>query len=383
MLAVAIRIAQRLGIHNESSYAKYTALEAEMCRRLWWSLIIFDNRICEMSDQKTGLLNPSWNCKTPLNINDFDILAEMHETPTAHSQPTEALFAVIRSELGDFVRHSAFHLDFTNPSLKSIAEPRFSGRIDLLERFIEDERLKYCNPENPLHFMIIWSTRGYIAKCRLVEHFSKCLRSPSPPTEVQRNEAVSFAMSILECDTRLMASPLTKRYSWLIRCHFPFPAYIQLLQDLKRRPLEENTEQMWKLMSENCKSHFFAPSGQERHPLFKMFSGVVLQAWMAYEAARVRENKSYQIPFIVSAIQTKLAQMASNGGPESESSPGIDTSMPVPVSTGEHSTGLGMEWQLSRDGNFGNYFDIPRQLPLEIDASQLDWSAINWNPMYS
>ncbi len=38
MLAVAIRIAKRMDIHDESSYTKYDALEAEMCRRLWWSL---------------------------------------------------------------------------------------------------------------------------------------------------------------------------------------------------------------------------------------------------------------------------------------------------------------------------------------------------------
>jgi hypothetical protein len=50
MLAAAIRIAQRMGLHNESTYTRYTAVEAEMRRRLWWSLVIFDHRMCEMSD---------------------------------------------------------------------------------------------------------------------------------------------------------------------------------------------------------------------------------------------------------------------------------------------------------------------------------------------
>lgn len=58
MLAIAIRSAQRMGLHNESTYTRYTNLEAEKCRRLWWSLVMFDHRICEMSDYKTTTLTP-------------------------------------------------------------------------------------------------------------------------------------------------------------------------------------------------------------------------------------------------------------------------------------------------------------------------------------
>jgi Fungal specific transcription factor domain len=99
MLDAAIRIAQRMGIHKESTYAKCTALEAEMRRRLWWLLIIFDHRIAEMSDQTITMLTPTWNCRTTLNVNDFDLRLEMKTPPEVHEKPTEALFAVVRSEL--------------------------------------------------------------------------------------------------------------------------------------------------------------------------------------------------------------------------------------------------------------------------------------------
>jgi hypothetical protein len=52
MLGVAIRIAQRMGIHSESALAKCTVFEAELRRRLWWSLVLFDTRISEMADHK-------------------------------------------------------------------------------------------------------------------------------------------------------------------------------------------------------------------------------------------------------------------------------------------------------------------------------------------
>lgn len=73
MLGVAIRIAQRMGIHNEASNATCAALEAEMRRRLWWSLVIFDNRICEMFDYRKATLAPTWDCHVPLNLSDFEV----------------------------------------------------------------------------------------------------------------------------------------------------------------------------------------------------------------------------------------------------------------------------------------------------------------------
>ncbi|CAI7623232.1 unnamed protein product [Penicillium glandicola] len=241
LLGVAIRIAQRIGIHDESMYGKCSVLEAEMRRRLWWSLIIFDNRICEMSDYKTASLAPTWDCRIPLNVNDFELQPEMTTPPETINRPTETVFAVVRSELADFVRHSAFHLNFTNSVLSTM--PRSSTGIDeaeqllSLEKTIEEKYLAFCNPENPLHFMTIWTMRGYLAKNRLLEHYCRFSTISMPQTDAQRNGAIFNALRMLECDTKLMTSPLIKGYLWLVHFHFPFPAYIHLLQDLKNMPV--------------------------------------------------------------------------------------------------------------------------------------------------
>jgi hypothetical protein len=70
MLGVAMRIAQRMGKHSESACAKCAPLEAEMRRRLWWSLVLFDSRISEMANDRTTTLIPTWDCRIPLNVND-------------------------------------------------------------------------------------------------------------------------------------------------------------------------------------------------------------------------------------------------------------------------------------------------------------------------
>ena len=129
MLSVAIRIAERMGIHSESYLAKYTALEAEMYRRLWWSLVIYDTRVGELAYSKTTNLVPTWNCRIPLNVNDSDIRPEMKESPEILGKSSEAIFAVVRSELGDFVRNTKFYLDLTAPSLRPIAKDVQGGPL--------------------------------------------------------------------------------------------------------------------------------------------------------------------------------------------------------------------------------------------------------------
>lgn len=385
-----------MGIHNESTYARCTALEAEMRRRLWWSLIIFDNRICEMVDYKTATLAPTWNCRTPSNVNDFEIRPEMKTPPAIHRKPTEALFAVVRSELGDFIRHSAFHLDFTNPSLNIIGKDTRhgpvleGGELIALEKTMEDKYLAFCNPENPLHFMTIWTTRGYLAKNRLLEHYSRHSTSSVQQTDTQRNTAISHALSMLECDTKLMTSPLTKGYLWLIHFHFPFPAYIHILQGLRKRPTEDHAEKAWEVMSDNYEARIMSAK-QDNRPLFIMFSRIVLQAWEAREALLRQQDKPLEPPRIVSDIRNKVMQMTSNFSQNSNieqanGAVGINIDefpMPMPMDFGGHGLPNGTGGQGSTGSGPCGYPDILEQATMDVDMNQFDWTTIDWNSMHA
>ena len=382
-----------MGIHNESTYAKCTALEAEIRRRLWWSLIIFDNRICEMADYKTTMLAPTWDCRTPLNVNDSDIQPEMKTPPAIHEKPTEALFAIMRSELGEFVRHSVFHLDFTNPSLKTIAKDTQHGPVSeggelmALEKTMEDKYLKFCDPENPLHFMTIWTTRGYLAKNRLLEHYSRYSRSSVQQTDAQRDSAISYALNMLECCTKLVTSPLTKGYLWLVHLHFPFPAYIHIVQDLRKRPTEEHAGKAWEVMSDNYEAQFMNMEPDDI-PIFQIFSRIILQAWDAREAVSRQLDEPLEPPRIVSDIKHKTMQMTSDAQNNNLEQPtgaaGMnidDFSMPMPMDFGGYGLSYGMGGQGSTGLEPWGYPDVPGQPTMDVDVNHLDWTTMDWNLM--
>ncbi|KAF2168448.1 hypothetical protein M409DRAFT_21198 [Zasmidium cellare ATCC 36951] len=359
LLGVAIRLAQRMGIHTESSNAKCSPFEAELHRRLWWALVLFDNRICEMSDMKATMLAPTWNCKPPLNVNDFDIRPEMTSLPTAHRIPTEALYAVVCSELGNHARHSASYLDCNGPTPEVWkGRPNHTSRtLDEIHQALENKYFSLCNPENPIHYLTIWTARGFLAKYRLYEHYSLASRSQTPQTTTQRDAAIIHAITILDCDTRLASSLLTKGFFWQLYFNFPFPSYMHIVSDLQKRPLAEPAERAWRAMSENCEARF--KSDTDVNLGFKLFSRSVLQAWEAREKA-VRElgNPIEVLPSIVEAIQRRRTGQTPKG-PEHDQQlddAGLqDFEMPVQM---DWSLGLpGMMDPLGTDMDFSQFFD--------------------------
>ncbi|KAJ5106095.1 hypothetical protein NUU61_003442 [Penicillium alfredii] len=392
MLGVGIRIANRMGLDNESTYGKCTAFEAEMRRRLWWSLVLFDTRIGELANWNP-ILAPTWDCKLPLNVNDSALWPEMKEPPVVQGKSSEALFAIVRSELAEFTRHVPLYIGVTNPAFKPIAKDSHhcsfaeGHELATLEQMVEDNYLHYCDPENPLHFMTIWTTRGYLAKCRLVEYYSQHSLSSEQHTETQRNTALSRAFSMLDCDTKVMTSPRTKGYRWLAHGYFPLPAYIHIVEDLQRRPVGEHAEQAWEFMSANFEARFSHPATSD-NPLFKMFSRIILQAWDARETALGGLGQPPTPPRIVSRIQHKIAQTASRTHSDHEqgnTATGMGTggtSGSMSMSLGSYSLLYGSEGQDSYTGMETGMlprFYLPGQSSLNLDVDPLDWAAMDWS----
>jgi hypothetical protein len=190
-------------------------------------------------------------------------------------------------------------------------------RFVALEKTIEEKYLASCNLENPLHFMTIWTMRGYLAKNRLLQYYSQYSATSVQQTELQRYVGISHALRMLECDTNLMTSPLIKGYLWLLHLQFPFPAYIHLLQNLKKRPTEKNADHTWEVMSNNYEVRMMDVKDDER-PFFIVFSRIVFQAWDAREQVARQQQTLLVPPRIVSDIRNKVTEMMWNFGQDAD-----------------------------------------------------------------
>ena len=368
ILGVAIRIAQRIGINREPVLAKCSPLEAEYRRRLWWSLFVFDTRVGELADTKTASICPTWDCKLPVNSNDCDFNPDMKTAPAPQTGITDALYVVVRATLAKQVP-----ADFTSVGHGGISPGKAGtegSQIDSLENMINDNYLRFCNEENPLHFMTLWTTRGLIARYRLIQAYSDI-----------RKKTFSFANSnfhaitMLQCDTKVAGSPLTKGFSWMTYFHFPLLAYIQLTHALRRQPFGKNTNHAWDTMSKNFEAHADRLPG----PALMILAKSVLPAWDARRTGR-DYIEQLEIPHIVTAIRRSMAGSESGEIDTTSISTSVyrtSYSAPTPMSTttDEHDAE-----QRIQTGFVG-----PAMMPyvdwtgLEVDFNGFDWSGMDWD----
>jgi hypothetical protein len=316
MLAVAMRIARRMGLHAEAELAKCSVLEAEMRRRLWWSLSMFETRIAEMAEHKITGLSTDWDCRLPLNVNDADLRPEMKEPPRAGvaqlNKTSEAFFSLVRCELASFFRN-CHHLrldidrDLDRDATRAFTR-QFQASLAALEKLVDDRYLRHCDPENPLHTMAICATRSHIARCRLMERYMASASSVGSIAEAERDASITQTFIILECDTTMMTNPLLVRFRWLLDIYFPLPAYIHLLLDVKRRPTSPHAERAWEIMSANYEARFTATENPVESPMFKFFTGIILGAWEPVAAAE--ENNDVVPPKIITDIRSQLERMS-------------------------------------------------------------------------
>ena len=386
MLAIAIRIAQRMGIHSESTLGTCTPFEAELRRRLWWSLMLFDTRINETTGSRVRVLDPTWDCNIPSNVNDPDLRPEMKGLVFQSVGSTEGIFATVRSRIGNFIRNSEFHLDFLNPALKPIVQHMQnnlaleSNRVANLEQIIEEQYLSICDQENPVHFMTIWASRAYLAKCRLLEHIAMYTDSPVRQTDLQLDRATAYAIRMLECDNKVMTSPLTRRFRWFSHAYFPFPAYMQIMQDLRKRPMSPNACQAWEVMSDN----YDAWMGIQRRDdmLFhQIFGNFVLRAWEARDDLARRSGESLRPPRIVTSIRQTLRSDPSNAKaetPSTDANMGMDEfTVPRPLKVDDQSLPYSLGWQTMGPVYSSNGLG---RMPSDSQIDQLDWTTFGGWP---
>lgn len=379
MLGIAVRIAQRMGIHKEDMLAHHTPFEAEMRRRLWWALMRIDSRIGEMADYKVSMLSPAtWDCKTPLNVNDSDLRPEMKEAPVAQIGPSDALFAVVSAELVNLVGRSQLSGGFTTPSSAPKSLPGIANELNALEDKLENSYLRTCLAEIPIHFMTICVTRAQVAKYRLIEYFAKCggpATSLMQQSEAQRDAALTCAFNIFEYDTKIATSPLTKGYLWLTNFYFPFPAFMHVCQDMRRRPLHKHAEKAWQLMSDS----FEARMNEETRSslaLLRLLAKVILPGWEAREAALSQSGQPIVPPKFIHSMRRYLGQ---DLGQPAKDQPGNFSSSDmnsfqttIPGSVGPDN----LFYNMSMGGPYA--FWGLQNLP-DMSRNQFDWPMMDWN----
>jgi hypothetical protein len=158
LTGVAIRIAQRMGLSTDGTTYGIPPFEVEMRRRLWWQIVLIDNRVAELSGVGYSFSTYSSTTKLPSNINDSDLFPDMRDPPVERPGITEMIFVRLRCEVAQLINQSR-----TRPGTLTVED----GTIDEFEQRLEREYLNHCDPLIPLHFMSMMMARSALCKLRM------------------------------------------------------------------------------------------------------------------------------------------------------------------------------------------------------------------------
>lgn len=426
MIGIAVRVATRMGLHRDGAQYTLSPFEVEQRRRLWWQIVIFDKRVAEMTGSTvTALSTSGGDAKLPLNINDGDLSVHAKDPPTPYSGPTEMIFVLTRLDLTTAAATNFFPRCQPTPTASggpAPGKPRFQHNtfpscpavatnvalqnlppdLDAYCASVENTYLKHCDAKIPLHFFTLLMTRQTLCKLRVIAFL--CRSVPTETLDAATRDGLFLdAIRTVEYDNLTLGSDMLRGFVWYTWMHFPFPAYMFLVSELRHRRTGELVERAWQAICENHDRR-----GLIRHrksPMHIAFGHLFVKAWDAREAAETQLGRAVTAPRLIVVLRQRIkkygggrAARTAGGGDDTGSSPsaaangatttttagGGDFPMPQPgagVGVPDHPHPLGVNVGVDDSAMFAAAFDGMNPLfgstgNNEVDFGQMDWSYL-------
>jgi hypothetical protein len=226
LTGVAVRIAQRMGLHRDGEKLGLLPFDVQMRRRLFYQLLPLDLLASQLSGTGIGTMPDSWDTQQPLNINDDQIWPGMTKAPEERKGATEMMFCVTRSTIGMVIAragksmHGAGSGPFQN---YNEVEPV----IREVENKIEEEYIRYCDMINPLHFMTTIFARSAITALRIRVRLPKVKNKTI--TKEERQELLRLSQKIIDADTAAYGHANLRRYQWYMTSFFVWGLWDSLI----------------------------------------------------------------------------------------------------------------------------------------------------------
>ncbi|KAM5369658.1 hypothetical protein ACJZ2D_008917 [Fusarium nematophilum] len=259
MTGLAARLAQSLGMHRDGSTLNLSLFDAEMRRRLWWSICILDTPASEDYSCSPGLglassmELSSFNSRPPLNVNDADLHPDMTEYPTESRGMTDMSFTAARcwaSSVWRTMIDTRRADPDTGKSFMSmtIAEKEAwvdKQRQEITRRFSGDRASR-----EPLYCLTSAFIGAILSNLRLM--VLNPLESGACLDEEQRSTVFQDAIDCMTHSYRLRTDPMVAQWSWLTKCYHEWHAFAIILSELCSRPLARDADKAWRVVEQSA-----------------------------------------------------------------------------------------------------------------------------------
>ena len=231
LMGVAVRIAERIGLHRDGDMFELSVLRSEERRRIWWQLQYMEIAIARLVGSLSMTLYAGWDTKPPANLEDDDL-----RRPNLRSLPAERSGLTSMSHC--LWRYSILHMQRENmrqpggvpESLSWLLSPQVSlsekdAKIDVIESALGSKFLQHCELLNPLHVYIQIGVRQFLLATRRTARQPRLVSAKIlEMTQQERDDFLNICTKGLDYYLMSQTTESLKGFQWHNDNYFQWPS---------------------------------------------------------------------------------------------------------------------------------------------------------------
>ncbi|KAM0260064.1 hypothetical protein ACHAQJ_002988 [Trichoderma viride] len=308
-VALAMRIAHKMGLHHAGEDSHVPFFEQEMQVRLWWCVRGFNSRV----RRGMGLLSTVddlGDVRLPMNVNDADLHPLMEKPPAVqHTAATEMVYCLMKYDLWNFVRKSSKFSGGLNPREKA-AQLATSTTVESMavkrkvlsevECMLQKNYLAHLDQSIPLHQLSI-ALAGFTIHNQRFLMFHPRHQPEGGRYMSQADQDLVFESSVrlLELNHDVRRTSFSTYLVDHMTCRTQVDALVYMVSELRQRTSGRLVETAWALLGEMYDERSVVQPGD--HKFYAALVDLILQAWAARR--RALEFRTDVMPKFIEKLQ--------------------------------------------------------------------------------
>ncbi|KAL3456530.1 putative fungal-specific transcription factor [Aspergillus heterothallicus] len=278
LTGIAIRLAQRMGLHRGGEESGLSPFEVQMRRRLFWQILPLDSFASQASGVGTTITPDAWDTEPPLNINDDQLSADMTTQPVEQKGATDMIFCLSRLAIHNFYTRASVQSD-NGGKIQFKDSDEIQKVINQVEDSLETRFLRYCDLLNPLHFLTSGMVRSATNAIRLRARMPLLLKEST--TIAERKGLCTAAENILNSHSAIYNSSSLQKFRWHTQTFFIWDALLCILRCLVLPGVYSPSElgSTWQKVAYVYSIHDELVKG--RRTLYATIGKLTVRAWLA------------------------------------------------------------------------------------------------------
>lgn len=236
LTSLAVRIAEAIGLHHESTTSSFRPFETEMRRRLWWQICDLDNHAANDRGSNPIVVANTFSTRLPLHINDEDICFDSTEEVKDRDGHTDMTFALICSEILDAMKKLSYiaesPLGVSRTDSQDVQGPSVDTVVNM-QRHIEEKYLRHLNLTRPFHWFIRMIADIVTAVLWLLVYRPMKRRSDNVPTSKFAHPGIlQLSVDVLERFQQLQTDSAASQFRWLSQTYVQWHALAVTIAEL-------------------------------------------------------------------------------------------------------------------------------------------------------